>query len=218
MTAGEAGRIKRLPVAVGDCLVKGQVVAELEDETLLARDRQARHDLEQARGLVRALDSELEPLRQEAGAATDRQAMSAREDALRQAKIREGQAQACLDRLETALLAHMIVSPVNGVMAKLPVAVGEDLAVGAPVADIVDLDSLHFTGNLPTAPASWVRVGLPGDVRLAARPHQVLPAVVVALDREPARPGAARVTMTFAGELARCLPAGEAASALIVRP
>lgn len=209
----QTGRVKRLPIAVGDCLVKGQVVAELEDDTLLDRDRQVRRDLEQARARVRFLATELDALARESGTG---QGLAAKQESLARAKAQEAKAQTVVDQTETALLARLVTSPVNGVVVGVSSAAGDAVVAGSPLASLVDLDTLHFTGHLSETQAAHLRVGLPGDIRPADMPQRPFPAIVTGLTKGQDRPDTVHVTLTFSGELLRCLLPGQTASALIL--
>lgn len=204
------GRLARVPVTVGECVGEGQVVAELEDAGLAARTREAKRDLKQAREAVRRLSPEPDAARPQPEAAS--------QAALVQAMTRERQAQLRLNRLEADRLRRMITSPFTGVVAAVAVTPGDRLAPGAPVADLVDLETQRFTGRLPDAEAARLRIGLPGDVRLPGRPRRTVPAVVVALAKDPRRSGFSLVTMAFAAEQAPCLLPGQPASALLLSP
>lgn len=211
--AGSSGRVKRLAVSVGDCLVKGQVVAELEDGDLLVQDQSVRADLKASRERVRQAVTDLENLRRDGGIGED---LAAAQDALAQARAQAERVQQRVDRIETALFARQIVSPVSGAVASLSVAVGSPVEAGKPVASVVDYDSLHFTGGLSEAQGDQLRVGLPGDIRLADLPQHLFPAAVVSLVTGGDQPERVRVSLTFLGEIHSCLLPGQAASALIL--
>lgn len=79
VVAHAAGRLQRLTVAAGDCLIQGQVLAEIEDTHQEAASAvRARQALAEARGRASQASRELASLRGEVGsAAPDRLAVTA---------------------------------------------------------------------------------------------------------------------------------------------
>jgi len=85
-------------------------------------------------------------------------------------EIRNRQAVASQRRAETALARQqladtVVLAPFDGVIERRIASVGEYLAAGAPVAELVKVDPLRFRADVPERDATSIRVGQ--DVELS---------------------------------------------------
>jgi HlyD family secretion protein len=223
-----AGRVKRLAVAPGDVLVKGQVVAELEDDALLDKVVQVRRDLGETLARMHAITRELAasrldvpPVGQAGGIGGARQGIQARERELDGLAAQESRLRSTLEETQVVLADMLLTSPVDGVVAGALAAVGDLLAAGAPVAAIVDAGSLYFQAAVPEALASRLRLGLPGRVSVEGCPGRTFPATLGFMAAKaspavaPAGEAGCAIRLFFRDTPVACLPSGQPARAEI---
>lgn len=149
-----AGRIAEMKAAEGDAVQAGQVLAHVDA-------RPYRDQLAQAEALAAQAQANLE----NATAARKRnedlvqRGIAARKD-LEDARTQESVAQASVKQAEAALsLARMQVartsvqSPLNGIVVKRFVGVGEqvDGTAGQPVVEVANLNEVELVVNVPSA-------------------------------------------------------------------
>lgn len=145
-----AGLVAELLVDVGATVVAGQPLLRL-DATL------AQHELAQQRAAVYAaevLQTERLRLVTEAERLTEQQLFPQTELALRRAALAEAQAglqqaQASLMQQQEILARHTLTAPFNGVIAERNTDVGEWLALGSPVMQLVSLKPLLLDIRVP---------------------------------------------------------------------
>jgi RND family efflux transporter MFP subunit len=85
---------------------------------------------------------------------------------VRNAEILEKKAEVA--RLDLLLTKAQIVSPVDGVVTKRYVEVGQWVKQGDPIADVVQLDPLFVRVNVPEGLVSRIKVGDPATVTVDA--------------------------------------------------
>jgi RND family efflux transporter MFP subunit len=161
------GRIAELVVAEGDRVRTGQVLAKLDD-------RPYRDQLQQAEAAEQQTKANLENAQLARTRNEDlfQRGIAARKD-LEDARTQESVAAAALRQAEAALeLARLqlartqILSPLNGMVAKRFVNVGEqvDGTAAQPIVEVASLREIEFQAN---APASYLGKMRPGEpVRL----------------------------------------------------
>jgi len=93
-----------------------------------------------------------------------------REERLAQAQARVVGQQRTLDRLKNELRKHTILAPFSGEVVQEHTEVGEWLAQGAPVVEIVHLSIIDVVISLPEDYTSALRIGAEAVVRFGALP------------------------------------------------
>ena len=88
------------------------------------------------------------------------------------------QAKAALAEVESVLNDHGIHAPAAGVITTRLADLGEVLAAGTPLLEIVDLDRLYLKVYIPEKEIGKVRRDLPARIYSDAFPDQPFPAVV----------------------------------------
>ncbi len=139
-----SGRIEKMPVALGDKIQKGQLVARLEAGEIAARLEQAEAALEEAGQnwkRVSALFEQQSVTRAEYDSAQARQRM---------AKGVEAEARAMMNYVE-------IAAPFDGVVTKKWADVGDLAAPGKPLVSIEDPSALQLEADVPQAIASHIQ-------------------------------------------------------------
>jgi len=147
-----SGHIDQMPVALGEKVQKGQLIARLDAGEIAARLEQAEASLEEADRnwkRISALFEQQSVTRAEYDSAQARQ---------RIAKGAADEAKAMMGYVE-------IVAPFDGVVAKKWADVGDLAAPGKPLVDIEDPSALQMEADVPEAIASHLHL----DSRLGIR-------------------------------------------------
>lgn len=152
LEAKVSGRIDKLPVALGQTIKAGQLVASLDAAEIKARLEQAEAALQQAERdwkRISALFDAQASTRSEADAAEAR---------YRVAKAGVAEARAMISYVEVA-------APFDGVVTKKWVDIGDLAVPGKPLVDMEDPSDLQLEADVPEAIASRVE----RNARLAVR-------------------------------------------------
>jgi RND family efflux transporter MFP subunit len=179
-----AGRIADLKVAEGDRVSSGQLLAKIDDRTYHdqlnqaeAAEAQAKATLENAR-LSDARNQEL-----------FKRGIVARKDTedagtqLHVAEAAESQSKAALEIARRQVERTEILSPLNGIVAKRFVSIGEqvDGTAAQPIVEVASLGELEFLANAPPAALAKIRAGESVSVSSEALPGKSFPGRVVAV-------------------------------------
>jgi RND family efflux transporter MFP subunit len=178
------GRIIELNVAEGDRVTAGQVLAKLDDH-------QYHDQLKQAQAAVQQAKASLEnaKLNEARNADLFQRGIAARKD-LEDARTQETVAAAALQQSEAAFeLSQLavnrtsIISPINGMIAKRFVSVGEqvDGTATQPIVEVANLREVEFLGNAPAMYLEKLHPGQPVVVTTEVAPGQKFPGHVVAI-------------------------------------
>ena len=88
------------------------------------------------------------------------------------------QAEAALEEAESILADLTIRAPSNGTLTTRLVDIGEVVAAGSPLFEMVDLDRLYLQVYVPEIQIGKIRLGLPARIFIDAFPDRPFPAVV----------------------------------------
>jgi len=171
-----SGKVVRLDADVGDRVSRGEVLVELEDRiprlqyeearaALMVAEasfEKARKDLERGEQLFASNDisvDELESLKL----------------AARSAEGRMLQARAAMEMAEKRYEDTKIASPIDGVVTSMYVETGEMVAVGMPVAVVVEAESVEVTLGLADTEVSRVKEGQSCSITVDAYPGRSFP-------------------------------------------
>ncbi len=116
--------------------------------------------------------------KQLAQARLGQQRIKAKADAVAALEAQWGQARAALAEARSVLDDLTINAPAAGVISQRLVDVGEVVAAGAPLLEIVDLDRLYHKVYLPEKDIGKVRLGLPARIHTDAFPGEPFAATV----------------------------------------
>ncbi|HXH06018.1 MAG TPA: efflux RND transporter periplasmic adaptor subunit, partial [Vicinamibacterales bacterium] len=182
-----SGRLQAVHVRLGDRVAQGQPIAKIEDKELREQVRQAEASFEVARATVRQREADLKyaetslerarnlfgrqllPRQSLDDAEARYQAAVAQLD-LAQAQFQ--QAQARLEELRINLGNTLIVSPVDGFVAKRYLDPGAFASPSAPVVAVVAIGRLRLVANLVERDVRRVRAGIPATVEVDAYPGE----------------------------------------------
>jgi membrane fusion protein (multidrug efflux system) len=154
------GQIRALTVDLGDQVVAGQVLAQIDDDQWRARLREAEAMLAKAR----ADEARGRQLR-------ERKIISVQEYETMKTQAEVAQAQR--DTLTVTIDHARVVSPITGAVAKRFVSVGEYVRPGSQLYSLVAQDPLKLRGDVPERFAHELQVGQSVQVRIDAFPEAV---------------------------------------------
>src|SRR5215470_8440780 len=170
-----SGIVERFTVDAGDRVRAGEVVAEIDRETLEAAVREARAIVQEARVELDHKNS-LFTRGVESQEALDRDHAAAGE-----AEARLARAQATLERLEQELAYATITAPIDGVVLRRELNPGAAVASVASVTGgtvlmtIADTSQMHLLGTVDENEIAQVRVGMDARIRTDAYADRVFP-------------------------------------------
>ena len=202
-----AGRVVEVRVHEGDLVAKGQVLAQIDTDELMAQRRQAEAQLQHARDarrtaaavlaqregerklavLDRARSERLAPSgavsiqerdQDRTRVETSEAAVRAEQEKLHEADSSIAAAEANLQRIQTQIDESTLVSPTRGRVLYRLAEPGEVLDAGGKVVTVLDLADVYMTIFLPTEQAGRVAYGAESRMVLDAYPDLVLPATV----------------------------------------
>lgn len=177
-----SGIVERFQVDAGDRVSAGQVVAEIDRETLAAAVREARAIVQEARverdqaavELTRRVNLFQRGVESQDALDRDRAAHGA-------AEARLQRAQATLERLEQELAYATITAPIDGLVLRRELNPGAAVASVASVTGgtvlmtIADTSQMHLLGTVDENEIAQVRVGMDARIRTDAYPGRVFP-------------------------------------------
>jgi len=178
------GRIARMMVAEGDRVKAGRVMAKVDDRPFLDL-------IQQAEGAVAQAKANLENARLnlrrneglfERGIAARKELESSRtEVAVDEAALRQAEAALALARLQLARTE--VLSPLDGIVVKRLVSVGEqvDGTAAQPVFEVASLGEVELFGNVPASYLPRIHEGTALTASADAFPDKNFPARVVAI-------------------------------------
>ena len=188
ITAKATGRVVKIHFYVGDRVKAGELVAELEDDELQQQVKRAAASI----GVTRALSSQREAERENAGAELDRaqkllddELISAQDYAsvktnlavveaqVELARAQTEQAEAELRELKIRLEQAKILAPLSGFVAIRYVDEGALVSPTTPILRVVNLSTMVTQANVPERNMGRLRVGNQAEIRVDALPDEV---------------------------------------------
>lgn len=154
LAAALGGYVEKVSVKEGDEVKKGAVLARVDTATHVARQSQAKVELDTAK-------REHERAKKLGGALPRAQ--------LEAAESRVDAAKAAWNSANVAVSRSVVSAPFAGVIAKVNAEVGEVAPPGAPLIRVVQLDPIKVTVSLSDRDVSSVREGMAVSVSTDAR-------------------------------------------------
>jgi HlyD family secretion protein len=102
----------------------------------------------------------------------------AKEEEIAALERQRDQAEAVLQETESILADLTILAPANGTITTRMIDIGEVVAAGTPLFEIVDLDRLYLKAYVPEVQIGKVRLGLSARIYTDAFPDQPFEATV----------------------------------------
>lgn len=182
-----AGRLQELRVRLGDRLTMGQRIAKIEDQELQEQVKQAEAAAEVAKATIRQREADLALAKTNVDRSRNlfqrqllpQQSLDDNEAryqsaiaALDLARAQNQQSSARLEELRITLENTVIVSPVNGFVARRAVDPGAFVGPNAPIVDVVDITRVRMVANVVEKDLRQVGVGDLARVEVDAFPGE----------------------------------------------
>jgi RND family efflux transporter MFP subunit len=182
-----AGRLQDISVRLGDRVSRGQRIAKIEDFELQEQVKQQEAALEVSRATIRQREADLQLAQTNAERSRNlfaRQLLpkqtlddtEARYQAavaqLDLARAQNNQSTARLDELKINLQNTIIVSPVNGFVARRAADPGAFVGQNAPVVDVVDISQVRLVANIVEKDLESMQAGDQTQVEVDAFPGE----------------------------------------------
>jgi HlyD family secretion protein len=153
---------------------------------LAAENATSQQQLDQAEARWSVAKSEIEAARSALARAVKELAQAelgwkrirAKEDEVAALERQRDQAEAALVEAQTVLADLTIVAPTDGTITTRLIDVGEVVAAGAPLLELVDLDRLYLKVYVPQVEIGKIRLGLPARIHVDAFPDRPFEATV----------------------------------------
>lgn len=177
-----SGIVEHFHADAGDRVKAGQVIAEIDRDTLEAAVREARAVLQEAQ--VTRDHAAVERRRKEdllARGVESRETVDRAQAEHAAAEARVARARATLDRLEQELAYATITAPIDGLVLRRELNAGAAVASVASVTGgtvlmtIADTSKMHLLGTVDENEIALVRVGMEARIRTDAYPDRVFP-------------------------------------------
>jgi RND family efflux transporter MFP subunit len=179
-----AGRVADLKVAEGDRVSAGQLLAKIDDRTY--RDQLNQADAAEAQTKATLENARLSDARNQdlfKRGIVARKDLEDAETQLHVSEAAESQTKAALEIARRQVERTEILSPLNGMVAKRFVSVGEqvDGTAAQPIVEVASLGEIEFLANAPPAALAKIRAGESVRVTSEALPGKSFPGRVVAV-------------------------------------
>lgn len=183
-----AGRLQDISVRLGDRVSRGQRIAKIEDFELQEQVKQQEAALEVSRATIRQREADLKLAETNAERSRNlfaRQLLPKQtlddtearyQSAVAQldlARAQNTQSTARLDELRINLQNTVIVSPVNGFVARRAVDPGAFVGQNAPVVDVVDITRVRLVANIVEKDLDQLETGDETQVEVDAFPGEL---------------------------------------------
>jgi RND family efflux transporter MFP subunit len=179
-----AGRVNALPVAEGDTVRRGQVIAELDPQPLQDQRRQAAAAVDQAKAQVENARLNLQRNQQlfDRGIAAGKEVEDARAQ-LAQAEASLEQGTAALNIADRNIERASVRAPISGQVVKRMVSVGEqvDGTAAQPIVEIANLDRVELAANVPAEYLPRIKVRQTATIASDAAGAETFSGTVIAI-------------------------------------
>lgn len=170
--ARTAGKVIELPINVGDKVNKGQIIARIEQDDLIAKVKLQKALLAEAKAEEKRLKNDFERDKQlRVTKAISAQQLNKSEALYEMSKARTQKYRAELDYWQAQLSYATIIAPITGIVASVNTMQGETVVTGlnAPTfIKIIDLDHLEVLAYVDENDIGKVQVGNDATFAVAA--------------------------------------------------
>src|SRR6185436_191095 len=182
-----AGRLEEISVKLGDRVGRGQRIARIEDEEIREQVKQAEAAIEVAKATIRQREADLDLAKTNVERSRNlfqRQLLpqqtlddaeakyQSAQASLDLARAQNNQSQARLDELRINLQNTLIVSPVNGFVARRTADPGAFVSANAPIVEVVDIARVRLVANIVEKDLKQIGVGDSARVSVDAFPGE----------------------------------------------
>jgi RND family efflux transporter MFP subunit len=182
-----AGRLQDVSVRLGDRVSRGQRIAKIEDQELQEQIRQAESAFEVSKATIRQREADMALAKTNVERARNlfqRQLLPqqtlddnesrflAAQAQLDLARAQNSQSQSRLDELRVTMTNTVIVSPVDGFVARRAADPGAFVSQNAPVVDVVDIRRVRLIVNVVEKDLRQLQTGDSTSVEVDAYPGE----------------------------------------------
>jgi RND family efflux transporter MFP subunit len=177
-----AGIVTTLDAREGDLVQRGAPLARLRADNMELRLHSAQQELREAKARLDLTQTNL----QRARGLYDDQLLSRQQldDAVSESEAwlaRSSRLEAEVSRLKNDLARAVVRAPFTGVVTSEKTSIGEWIAAGGGVVELIDLANLEVTVNVPESRYAGLQKGAPAQVRFPSLGGLELPATVRAV-------------------------------------
>lgn len=185
-----SGKIDKLEADFNDHVKKGQVLARINTDQLVAQLQQAQAALDQAQATLAQMKQTHERyIVLEKGAALSKEQLNVSQGDLQRAKAGVELARAQVDQDKTLLLKATIYSPIDGVVLDRKVSAGQTVvaAFSTPVLFTLasDLNQMELDVDIDEADVGQIRAGAKASFTVDAYPTRKFPATLKSIHSAP---------------------------------
>ena len=185
-----SGKIDKLEADFNDHVKKGQVLARINTDQLVAQLQQAQAALDQAQATLAQMKQTHERyIVLERGNALSKEQLNVSQGDLERAKAGVELAKAQVDQDKTLLLKATIYSPIDGVVLDRKVSAGQTVvaAFSTPVLFTLasDLNQMELDVDIDEADVGQIRAGAKASFTVDAYPTRKFPAILKSIHSAP---------------------------------
>jgi len=162
-----SGMIERVYVKVGDSIKKGKMIAKLDDTQFKLKVNEAKSNLNRIKAELKSADSSYERVKAlyvNANASkSDLDSARANLDVLK-SSLKTAQSQVKQAKLQLSYTS--LISPISGVIARVPATVNENIKAGEAIVTLNSVDDLEIEVNIPESFISKIKKGDIVDVNI----------------------------------------------------
>lgn len=177
-----AGLVEGFPAEEGHYVKKGEVLAEFQTEPLLIRLREANAAKKEASARFEFARENFVRFRElhRKGVVSEQQLQNMESD--QEAWSAEtAQLQAQIDRYQYDLSRSKIVAPFNGYVTREYTEIGQWVAEGGPVVELIDMDAVEIKVDLPERYVNQVRVNDKAILNFDALPRVAVEGRIISI-------------------------------------
>lgn len=185
-----SGKIDKLDADFNDHVKKGQVLARINTDQLVAQLQQAQATLSQAQATLSQMKQTHERyIVLEKGNALSKEQLNVSQGDLERARAGVQMASAQVDQDKTMLLKATIYSPIDGVVLDRKVSAGQTVvaAMTTPVLFTLasDLSQMELDVDIDEADVGQIRAGAKASFTVDAYPSRKFPAKLISVHNAP---------------------------------
>jgi RND family efflux transporter MFP subunit len=206
VAAQVAGQIIEIKVKVGDRVKAGQVLLRIDPRSAEQALSGSQSQVAEAQAMLSNAQRSYQRSQQlYAQKFISKAALDQAEQDFRATQARVAALQASAGQATTARTFTTITAPYAGVVAALPVEVGDMATPGRPLLTVFDPAAMRVTATLPQSALAGIKLQLPAQVEFPALKRMVATTQITLIPLADSRTHSSRVRLEL-GEVAGLLP------------
>ncbi len=179
VAAKAGGRVESIEADLGDKVKKDQVLAVLEHREADLQVKQAEAGLAAAVANYKNAASEYERTKSlEAAGAVSRSQLDALLARLEASQAQKMQAEAALGLARESLRNSTIRSPIEGVVTRRTIDIGQLVSPGVPVYQVQSAGRMKFSAGVAAEDYTSIEKGMPVGIHVDSFPNEIFPGVI----------------------------------------